>query len=45
MWGLLGVLYVAAVIAVLLTLAGAIWASLAIAVAGAALVSFAWLTR
>jgi hypothetical protein len=45
MWGLFGVLYVAVVIAVLLNVAGATWASLAIAVAAAAILSFAWLTR
>jgi hypothetical protein len=45
MWGLVGVLYVAAVIAVGLSVAGATWASLAVAVVAAALLSFAWLTR
>ena len=46
MWGVLGLLYVAALVALLLTVAvGAPWVSLVIIASAAGLLSFAWLTR
>ena len=45
MWGVLGLLYVAALAALLLTVAGTPWVSLVIIASAAGLLSFAWLTR